>query len=105
MKQQFNNKEIQVKMLVNKMTTKKNKITSGSNAIQNPEEEKEKERPFNSLLIEDIVTEPRMKFFRKPRLWNYLALIITYNTRMSYVSSLSDIQYKGIWRSKSTTRN
>ena len=36
-----------------------------------------------------------MKFFRKPKLWSYyLALVITYNTRMSYVSSLRAIQYK-----------
>ena len=51
-------------MLTRKSTTKKNKTSFGTNTVQNPEEEKEKESSFNILLIEDIVTETRMKFFK-----------------------------------------
>ena len=69
-----------------------NKPPENPNAAQKPEEEAVKERPINSLMIEDVVTEPRMKFFREPRLGSYLALDITYNTSMSYASLLSAIQ-------------
>ena len=44
------------------------------------------ERVINSLLINDVVTEPRMKFFREPILGCYLALDFSYETSMSYNS-------------------
>ncbi len=46
---------------------------------------------INSLLIHDIVTEPRMKFFREPRLGCYFALDLSYETSLSYNSLVSAI--------------
>ena len=47
---------------------------------------------IKTLLIEDVVNENRMKFFREPRLGCYLALDLTYKTSLSYNSLLSAIQ-------------
>ena len=57
-------------------------------------EEKEKsiEDSVKSLLIEDVVNDNRIKFFREPRLGCYLALDLTYKTSLSYNSLLSAIQ-------------
>ena len=47
---------------------------------------------IKTLLIEDVVNENRMNFFREPRLGCYLALDLTYKTSLSYNSLLSAIQ-------------
>ena len=47
---------------------------------------------IQSLLIEDVVNENRINFFREPRLGCYLALDLTYKTSLSYNSLLSAIQ-------------
>ena len=72
------------------------------NTEQNPQGEnevkKEKieeikiEDTVKSLLIEDVVNDNRIKFFKEPRLGCYLALDLTYKTSLSYNSLLSAIQ-------------
>ena len=56
------------------------------------EEEKKLEDTVNSLFIEDVVNDNRIKFFREPRLGCYIALDLTYKTSLSYNSLLSSIQ-------------
>ena len=64
----------------------------------NPEEKKEQveeiklEDTVKTLLIEDVVNDNRIKFFREPRLGCYLALDLTYKASLSYNSLLSSIQ-------------
>jgi hypothetical protein len=71
-------------------------VEGGSNNVvnvnNNIEKEEENERVVNSLLVDDVVVEPKMKFFREPRLGCYYCLDITYETSMSYNSLLSAIQ-------------
>ena len=61
-------------------------------------EEKKEENMNNSeesiktLLIEDVVNDNRIKFFREPRLGCYFALDLTYKTSLSYKSLLNAIQ-------------
>ena len=58
-------------------------------------EKKEDVNPEDSLqtlLIEDVVNENKINFFREPRLGCYLALDLTYKTSLSYSSLLSAIQ-------------
>ena len=50
------------------------------------------EDTVKSLLIEDVVNDNRIKFFKEPRLGCYLALDLTYKTSLSYNSLLSAIQ-------------
>ena len=51
-----------------------------------------KEENIKSLMIEDVVNDNRIKFFREPRLGCYFALDLTYKTSLSYNSLLSAIQ-------------
>ena len=63
--------------------------------IQQIDEKKEDLNPedtIQTLLIDDVVNENRMNFFREPRLGCYLALDLTYKTSLSYNSLLSAIQ-------------
>ena len=67
---------------------------------QNPNEGEKKEKVeeiklediVKSLLIDDVVNDNRIKFFKEPRLGCYLALDLTYKTSLSYNSLLSAIQ-------------
>ena len=67
---------------------------------QNPNEGEKKEKveeikledTVKSLLIDDVVNDNRIKFFKEPRLGCYLALDLTYKTSLSYNSLLSAIQ-------------
>ena len=67
---------------------------------QNPHEGEKKEKveeikledTVKSLLIDDVVNDNRIKFFKEPRLGCYLALDLTYKTSLSYNSLLSAIQ-------------
>ena len=60
--------------------------------IQEKKEETNPEDNIQTLLIEDVVNENRMNFYREPRLGCYLALDLTYKTSLSYNSLLSAIQ-------------
>ena len=64
----------------------KNEANNETNK-ENPIEEN-----IKTLLIEDVVNENKIKFFREPRLGCYLALDLTYKTSLSYNSLLSAIQ-------------
>ena len=55
-------------------------------------EEVKIEDTVKSLLIQDVVNDNRIKFFKEPRLGCYLALDLTYKTSLSYNSLLSAIQ-------------
>ena len=67
---------------------------------QNPNEGEKKEKveeikledTVKTLLIDDVVNDNRIKFFKEPRLGCYLALDLTYKTSLSYNSLLSAIQ-------------
>ena len=75
---------------------------------ENPEEKKEeeegdgddeekkekepKEEVLKHLIIEEVVNEPKMKFFREPRLGCYYAIDIRYQSSMQYSSLLSAIE-------------
>ena len=71
---------------------------SQNNMQENQQEKKEsKENMDNNndikyLMIEDVVNENRIKFFREPRLGCYLVLDLTYKTSLSYSSLLSAIE-------------
>ena len=54
--------------------------------------EKKIEENVKSLMIEDVVNDNRIKFFREPRLGCYFALDLTYKTSLSYKSLLSAIE-------------
>ena len=60
--------------------------------IEQKKEEMPKEPELNNILIKDVVNEPRMKFFREPRLGCYLSLDMTYKTSLNYNSLLSAIK-------------
>ena len=60
--------------------------------VDKKKEELSKEPELNSLLIQDVVNETRMKFFKEPRLGCYLALDLTYKTSLNYNSLLSAIK-------------
>ena len=60
--------------------------------VDKKNEELSKEPELNSLLIQDVVNETRMKFFKEPRLGCYLALDLTYKTSLNYNSLLSAIK-------------
>ncbi|MGL4948147.1 MAG: NDKH5 family protein, partial [Mycoplasma sp.] len=51
-----------------------------------------KEGEIKAVYIEDVVVEPKIRFYREPRWGCYLALDITYKTSLSYPSLLSAIQ-------------
>ena len=60
--------------------------------IKKEDMEKKLEDSIKSLLIDDVVNENRIQFFREPRLGCYLALDLTYKTSLNYNSLLSAIQ-------------
>ena len=67
------------------------------NEEQKKEEKKEGnknniEENIKTLMIEDVVNDNRIKFFREPRLGCYFTLDLTYKTSLSYNSLLSAIQ-------------
>ena len=71
---------------------KQEKPEEQKNELNKENQEKKIEEEVKSLLIEDVVNETRIKFFREPRLGCYLALDLTYKTSLSYNSLLSAIQ-------------
>ena len=76
-------------------TTQENqpeKTEEQKNEANKENKEPSLEDTIKNLLIEDVVNENRIKFFREPRLGCYLALDLTYKTSLSYNSLLSAIQ-------------
>ena len=76
-------------------TTQENppeKIEEQKNELNKENKEQNIEDDVKQLLIEDVVNENRIKFFREPRLGCYIALDLTYKTSLSYNSLLSAIQ-------------
>ena len=71
---------------------KEEKVDEQKNELNKEDKEKKIEENVKSLLIEDVVNENRIKFFREPRLGCYLALDLTYKTSLSYNSLLSAIE-------------
>ena len=71
---------------------KQEKPEEQKNELNKENQEKKIEEEIKSLLIEDVVNETRIKFFREPRLGCYLALDLTYKTSLSYNSLLSAIE-------------
>ena len=65
---------------------KQEKPEEQKNELNKENQEKKIEEEVKSLLIEDVVNETRIKFFREPRLGCYLALDLTYKTSLSYNS-------------------
>ena len=80
----------------------KSQINVQENQQEKVEEKKIEEKKENNeinidsniktLMIEDVVNDNRIKFFREPRLGCYLVLDLTYKTSLSYNSLLSAIQ-------------
>ena len=56
------------------------------------EEQKDLKDNIKTLMIEDVVNDNRIKFFREPRLGCFYALDLTYKTSLNYNSLLSAIQ-------------
>ena len=65
---------------------------SEAQQVSEKKEDINPEDNIQSLLIEDVVNESKINFFREPRLGCYLALDLTYKTSLSYNSLLSAIQ-------------
>ena len=63
-----------------------------NNEVKSEEKEKSIEDTVKTLMIDDVVNDNRIKFFREPRLGCYLALDLTYKTSLGYNSLLSAIQ-------------
>ena len=68
------------------------KQANQSNIQKKEEISKENGPELQSILIPDVVNEPRIKFFREPRLGCYYALDLTYKTSLNYNSLLSAIK-------------
>ena len=63
-------------------------------AEENEEDEgdkKEKEDNIKTVLIENVVSHPKIIFFREPRLGAYMALNVTFKSSLNYTSLLSAI--------------
>ena len=69
-----------------------NQEKTNINPITDKKDETSEEPALQTILIEDVVNESRMKFFREPRLGCYLALDLTYKTSLNYNSLLSAIK-------------
>ena len=66
------------------------------------EEGAEKEKPdiIKSVIINDVVNAPKIKFFREPRLGAYMAFNITYQSSLNYKSLLSAIDNLNAYQAK-----
>ena len=54
--------------------------------------EEPKEEVLNNIEIEEVVNEPKINFFREPRLGSYIAIDIRYQSSMQYSSLTSAIE-------------
>ena len=74
-----------------------NQENQQENLVEQKKEAKKEEKEdlkgyIKTLMIEDVVNNNRIKFFREPRLGCFFALELTYKTSLSYNSLLSAIQ-------------
>ena len=74
-----------------------NQENQRENLVEQKKEAKKEEKEdlkgyIKTLMIEDVVNNNRIKFFREPRLGCFFALELTYKTSLSYNSLLSAIQ-------------
>jgi len=71
---------------------KKEEGEEGDGDEEENKEKEPKEEILKHLIIEEVVNEPKMKFFREPRLGCYYAIDIRYQGSMQYSSLLSAIE-------------
>ena len=71
---------------------KKDEGEEGDGEEEENKEKEPKDETLKHLIIEEVVNEPKMKFFREPRLGCYYAIDIRYQSSMQYSSLLSAIE-------------
>ena len=71
---------------------KKEEPEEGDEADGEKKEKEPKEEILKHIIVEEVVNEPKMKFFREPRLGCYYAIDIRYQGSMQYSSLLSAIE-------------
>lgn len=69
---------------------------------ENEENAKKKEKEYipNHLIIDEVVRNPKMKFFREPKLGCYLAIDLTYKSSLSTASLNSSIEVLNEYNTK-----
>ena len=71
---------------------KKEEQEEGDGEEEEKKEKEPKEEVLKHIIIDEVVNEPKMKFFREPRLGCYYAIDIRYQGSMQYSSLLSAIE-------------
>ena len=71
---------------------KKEEPEEGDEEDGEKKEKEPKEEILKHIIVEEVVNEPKMKFFREPRLGCYYAIDIRYKGSMQYSSLLSAIE-------------
>ena len=71
---------------------KKDEQEEGDGEEEEKKEKEPKEEVLKHIIIEEVVNEPKMKFFREPRLGCYYAIDIRYQGSLQYSSLLSAIE-------------
>ena len=71
---------------------KKEEPEEGDEEDGEKKEKEPKEEILKHIIVEEVVNEPKMKFFREPRLGCYYAIDIRYQGSMQYSSLLSAIE-------------
>ena len=71
---------------------KKEEPEEGDEEEGEKKEKEPKEEILKHIIVEEVVNEPKMKFFREPRLGCYYAIDIRYKGSMQYSSLLSAIE-------------
>ena len=70
----------------------KEEPAEGDDEGEEKKEKEPKEEILNHIIIKEVVNEPKMKFFREPRLGCYYAIDMRYQGSMQYSSLLSAIE-------------
>lgn len=89
-----NAEQIQQEQVNNENNQQQQGNVTGSKAGNADKKDEVVEEELPSLLIDDVVNDSRMQFFREPRLGCYFAVDITYQSSLSYVSLRSAIDAK-----------
>ena len=71
---------------------KKDENEEGDEEDGEKKEKEPKEEILKHIIVDEVVNEPKMKFFREPRLGCYYAIDIRYQGSMQYSSLLSAIE-------------
>ena len=71
---------------------KKEEPEEGDEEDGEKKEKEPKEEILKHIIVEEVVNEPKMKFFREPRLGCYYAIDIRYQGSMQYSSLISAIE-------------